>query len=185
MNLSFRRFELELRHPWAISSNAATGGKKVYPVVFLELQDKQGRRGLGEAAPSSRYNETAETVLAFLNRVEAERLSFDDIPASMAYLETLAPNAQPAKAAINLALLDGSAKAVRQPVYDFLKVGFTEGRHLTSFSIGIDRPEKIRQKVIDADAYPVLKLKLGFSTRPGKPGCLARGRSAQTGARGC
>lgn len=161
MHLSFRRYELQLRHAWAVASNAARGGKTVYPVVFVELQDAAGRRGCGEAAPSSRYQESAETVMAFLARVDASRLSFDDLAGSMAYLESIAPGNYPAKTALNLALLDGMAQAAGQPVYDFLRLGFTEGRHLTSFSIGIDRPEVIREKVRAAEAYPILKLKLG------------------------
>ena len=159
--LTFRRHELQLRHRWAVSSNAASGGKAVYPVVFVELQDDAGRRGLGEAAPSSRYGETAETVMAFLRRIEARRLSFDDLPGSMAYLESIAPGNYPAKTAINVALLDGMARAARQPLCDFLGLGFTEGRHVTSFSIGIAAPEVIQQKVLAADPFPILKLKLG------------------------
>lgn len=161
MRLSYQRYELQLRHAWAISSNAAAGGKKVYPVVFVDLQDEQGRRGLGEAAPSSRYKESAETVLSFLQRIDANRLSFDDPAGSMAYLDSIRPGHYPAKAAINLALLDGLAKSVHQPVCDFLGLGFTEGRHTTSFSIGLDRPEVVREKVLAAATYPVLKLKLG------------------------
>jgi L-alanine-DL-glutamate epimerase-like enolase superfamily enzyme len=42
-----------------------------------------------------------------------------------------------------------------------LKLGFKEGKHITSFSIGLDRPEIIRQKVAEAERYPVLKLKVG------------------------
>ena len=161
MKLSPQHFILRLRHSWAVSSNTATGGKTVFPVIFVELQDEQGRRGLGEASPSSRYQESAGTVLAFLRRLDAHRLSFDDLPGSMAYLESVAPGNYPAKTAINVALLDGLARAARQPLCDFLSLGFTEGRHVTSFSIGLDEPEVIQQKVLAADSFPILKLKLG------------------------
>jgi L-Ala-D/L-Glu epimerase len=40
-------------------------------------------------------------------------------------------------------------------------LGFREGAHVTSFSIGIDSPDVIAQKVREAEAFPVLKLKLG------------------------
>jgi L-Ala-D/L-Glu epimerase len=117
--------------------------------------------GVGESAPSSRYNENAQSVEAFLRKVDATRLSFDDIPASMAYLDTIAPGNASAKGAINIALLDGAAKKANVPLYDYFKLGFSEGKHVTSFTIGIDTPEKIRQKVQEADQYPVLKLKVG------------------------
>ncbi|MBI5387923.1 MAG: dipeptide epimerase [Verrucomicrobia bacterium] len=161
MTLTFRRFDLKLRHTWAIASDVTTGGKNFYPVVFVELEDGQGRRGVGEGAPSSRYKESTDTVIAFLRRVEASRLSFDDVAGSMAYLESVAPGNYPAKTAVNLALLDGAAKAARKSVCEFLNLGFTEGRHVTSLTIGIDRPEMVRQKVREAEDFPVLKVKLG------------------------
>src|SRR5687767_7747196 len=79
----------------------------------------------------------------------------------MKYLDTVAPGNHAAKCAVNIALLDGGAKAARQPIYDYLKLGFTEKKHITSFSIGIDKPDVIREKVREADKYPVLKLKVG------------------------
>jgi L-alanine-DL-glutamate epimerase-like enolase superfamily enzyme len=164
MNLTFRRFDLALTHKWAIASNAATGGKKVYPVVFVELRDRDGVAGLGESAPSNRYAEDVETAAAFLRRVDAAQLSFDDLPGSMAYVESLAPGNHSPKGALNMALLDGAAQKAGRPVCEFLGLGFTEGRHVTSFTIGIDTPEMIRLKVREAEQYPVLKIKVGGPT---------------------
>ena len=161
MKIKFWPFDLELAHAWAVSSNAASGGKNVFTVVFVELEDDHGRRGIGEAAPTNRYNESAETVEAFLKRVDPNRLSFANVVESMDYLETVAPGNYAAKTAINLALLDAAGREAATPIYDLLNLGFTEARHVTSFSIGIDRPEIIRQKVLEADRYPILKLKVG------------------------
>src|SRR6185295_19157133 len=88
-------------------------------------------------------------------------LSFDDVAASMAYLDTLSTNDQSAKCAINLALLDGAAKRARVSVHHCLGLDFLEQHHLTSFSIGIDKPAVIRKKVLAAETFPVLKTKLG------------------------
>jgi len=52
-----------------------------------------------------------------------------------------------AKCAFNIALLDGAAKRAKKPIYDFLGLGFRENHHVTSFTIGIDMPDVIRQKV--------------------------------------
>ena len=38
---------------------------------------------------------------------------------------------------------------------------FDEGKHLTSFTIGLDSPDVIRRKTEEAAAFPILKLKLG------------------------
>src|SRR5205807_736588 len=36
-----------------------------------------------------------------------------------------------------------------------------ENHHVTSFTIGIDKPEIVRKKVLEAETYPVLKVKVG------------------------
>ena len=47
--------------------------------------------GLGESAPSSRYKENVPGAMEFLAKIDAGKLSFDDIPGSMKYIEALAP----------------------------------------------------------------------------------------------
>jgi L-alanine-DL-glutamate epimerase-like enolase superfamily enzyme len=42
-----------------------------------------------------------------------------------------------------------------------LGIGFREGAHYSSYSIGIDSPEVVKEKVKEAEGYPILKLKLG------------------------
>jgi L-alanine-DL-glutamate epimerase-like enolase superfamily enzyme len=68
-----------------------------------------------------------------------------------------------AKCALNIALLDGAAKRNKKPIYDFLELGFRENHHVTSFTIGIDKPDMIRKKVLEAERYPVLKVKVGVA----------------------
>ena len=161
MNLEYLPFDLMLNHTWAISRSAATGGgSKIASVVLVRLSDKS-TAGLGEAPTSRRYVQSAASIQDFLRRVDANKLSFHDIPASMAYLELLAPNNSSAKCALNVALVDGAARHAGQPVYDLLGLGFAENKHLTSYSIGIDTPESIRRKVAEAAPYPILKLKVG------------------------
>jgi len=164
MRLRFWRYDLKLTHRWMISSGTGpngSGGKDYYGVVFLELADEDGTLGLGEAAPSSRYAETPQSTVDFLSRVDATRLSFDDVERSMTYLGSLGPGCYAAKAALNLALLDGFGRRAGKPVHACLGLPFTEGRHQTSFSIGIDTPEMMRAKTLEAVAFPVLKIKLG------------------------
>ena len=164
MQLTFRRFDLQLAHRWTIASGlgpGGSGGTNVFKVVFVELTDQDGVRGLGETAPSSRYQENVDSTMAFLARVDASRLSFADVPASMDYLERVAAGNFAPKCSLNIALLDGAARKAGKSVCDHLGLGFRESKHVTSFSIGIDKPEVIRQKVIEAERYPVLKLKVG------------------------
>jgi L-alanine-DL-glutamate epimerase-like enolase superfamily enzyme len=158
MKLDFRHLDLQLAHLWTI---ARTGGTTVAKVVVVELTAADGTVGLGEAAPTARYKESARTVEAFLRKVDPRGLSFSDVEGSMRYLDTLSRHDVSAKCALNLALLDGAGKKAKKPIYDLLGLGFRDDHHLTSFTIGIDKPEMIRKKVEQAAAYPVLKMKVG------------------------
>jgi L-alanine-DL-glutamate epimerase-like enolase superfamily enzyme len=158
VKINARACELRLANPWKIAS---TEGAGVQRTVIVELTDAEGVFALGEAAPASLYGESAETVLPVLARLDATKLSFSDVPGSMSFLESLPGIPTAVKCALNLALLDGAAKRGGRSLHDFLGLGFRENQHVTSFSIGIDSPDIIRQKVSDAADYPVLKLKVG------------------------
>jgi len=157
MKLTFWRERLQLANTWTI----ARGSTNVFEVVLAEMRDQQGRLGIGEAAPIGRYHESPASVEKFFRQVDGDRLSFADVAASMNYLHSLSPSDMAAKCALNLALVDGAARSRGQAVYDYFGLGFREQQHVTSFSIGIDRPENIRKKVAAAAAYPVLKVKVG------------------------
>ncbi len=88
--------------------------------------------------------------MAFLKKVEAKYLSFDDIPGSMAYLDRLSPGDLAAKCAVNIALWDGAGKRKKTAIYDILGLGFREEAHVTSYTIGIDTPEMVKVKVAEA-----------------------------------
>lgn len=157
MKLSFWREQLQLANTWTI----ARGSTNLFQVVMVQLVAPDGVTGIGEASPITRYHESPATVETFCQRVDASRLSFADVDSSMAYLNSLSPGDMSAKCALNIALLDGAGKLTRKPIYDLLGLGFRDQHHVTSFSIGIDTPEVIKKKVLAAEQYPVLKLKVG------------------------
>jgi L-alanine-DL-glutamate epimerase-like enolase superfamily enzyme len=178
MKFDFRPFELLLSHTWTISGGAKTGGgSNAVQTMLVRLTDNN-IVGLGEGPCSTRYSESVASMQNFLRQVDPAKLSFDDIPGSMAYLEKLAPKNYSPKCAINVALLDGAARKAGKPIYDLLGLGFSEKKHLTSFSIGIDSAEVIRKKTIEAAPYPVLKLKVGA---PGDRENMAALRQAAPG----
>jgi L-alanine-DL-glutamate epimerase-like enolase superfamily enzyme len=166
-SLTYTRFNLALAHSWAIATDVQSGqvrGKSEYPVVFVVLKDAQGRSGLGEASPSSQYGETWETVFRFLGQIDASRLSFDDLSASRAYLESLPNHSMPARCAVDIALLDGAARAARQSLHRFLGLEYPATGALSSFTIGLDTPDRMEAKAREAARYPILKMKLGAPT---------------------
>jgi L-alanine-DL-glutamate epimerase-like enolase superfamily enzyme len=65
-----------------------------------------------------------------------------------------------AKAALDIALMDWVGKALNTPLYKMFGLN-TSKAPVTSFSIGIDTPEVIKQKVKEAEPFPILKIKVG------------------------
>lgn len=153
---------LELKQPWAIANRPGhnRNGISHKTCVLLELSDADGNVGLGEAAPVSTYNETALSTLRFLREFDWTRLSFHHLENSLAYLHASKKGNYAAKAAIDLALHDGAAKAAGKDLATFLDLPRSSGGLPTCFSIGLGSPEEIRQRTADALRFPVLKLKV-------------------------
>ncbi|HEX7652313.1 MAG TPA: dipeptide epimerase, partial [Verrucomicrobiae bacterium] len=106
MKIRARACELKLANPWKIASTQGSGTHKT---VIIELVHPDGLTAIGEAAPSSLYGESADSVISFLNSMDASLLDWRDVPGSMVALETLPGLPMAAKCALNLALLDGAA----------------------------------------------------------------------------
>lgn len=158
MHLSCEQVELELRHTWTISRNSSD----VKPNIIVKLE-KDGIVGYGEAAPNVRYNETPESTTALMDKAvplfaEADPWNFVELGYAIRDLEQ---GQTAGKAALDTALLDWVTKAMGLPLYKYLGLN-KSNTPLTSFSIGIDTPEVVKQKVIEAEPYPVLKIKVGL-----------------------
>jgi L-alanine-DL-glutamate epimerase-like enolase superfamily enzyme len=156
MKLTYRRFDLRLKHTFRI----ARGSSDIDPVILVELEH-EGIVGYGEAAPSGRYGESADTVVAFLSGLGLER--FDDpfrLEDILGYVDSRADGNGAAKAAVDIALHDWVGKKLGVPLYDYWGVDPTH-TPVTSFTIGIDTPDVIERKVREAESYPLLKVKVG------------------------
>jgi L-alanine-DL-glutamate epimerase-like enolase superfamily enzyme len=160
MKLNSRPVDLKLAHTWTIARGSGTN---IFKTVVVEVTGADGTVGLGEAAPTARYKESVGTVEVFFKKVDPRGLSFNDIEGSMTYLDTVSPHDLAAKCALNIALLDGAGKRAKKPIYDSLGLGFRDQHHVTSFTIGIDKPDMIRKKVLEAERFPVLKMKVGVA----------------------
>jgi L-alanine-DL-glutamate epimerase-like enolase superfamily enzyme len=130
---------------------------------WLVRVEQDGEEGWGEAAPSRRYGETAETVAAALD--DLFPLVGDDPYATAAIEERLGghlwENAS-AKTAISAALHDLIGRRHGLPLYRWLGLDL-ERIPPTSFTIGIAEPEEMKRKVEEAAPYPILKIKMGFA----------------------
>ncbi len=137
------------------------GGQSDYRTVWVRLSDGDGQEGWGEAAPTKFYGETAESVLAALE-VYATALPADPLNMEEAERrwETMLRENAAARAALSAALHDLAGKRLGVPVYRMWGLDPCKAPQST-FTIGLDTPERIRAKVLEAEQYPILKVKLG------------------------
>lgn len=148
---------LMLRHTWTISRNSSDYKDNGFVRIV-----RDGVVGWGEAAPNVRYGESAEQTVAALKRARGAFESGDWLAyATMPERWTSAIGDQRcAGAALDMALLDWVGRKLNVPLYRLL--GLDKNKvPVTSFSIGIDTPEAVQQKVKEAADFPVLKIKVG------------------------
>ncbi len=157
LQLSADVITLKTRHPFVI----ARGGEDDNRVVWVRLTDADGGEGWGEADPSRYYGETADTVLAVLKQLEPH---LPQDPCDLESAETRFAQAVPrnaaARAALSAALHDLVGKRLGQPVWRLWGLDPARAPR-SSFTIGLDTPEQMRRKVVEASAYSILKIKLG------------------------
>jgi L-alanine-DL-glutamate epimerase-like enolase superfamily enzyme len=156
MRLTHSQYDLRLKHTFTI----ARGGRDTSAVVLVHLEH-EGITGCGEAAPSARYGESPETVSSFLANLNLSSFQSPfELESILAYVEKSAAGNTAAKASVDIALHDWIGKKLGVPLFRYWGL---EGLQppKTSFTIGIDTPEVIEQKVREAEAYPILKIKLG------------------------
>jgi L-alanine-DL-glutamate epimerase-like enolase superfamily enzyme len=156
MELTYRPFELQLKHTFTIAKFSRTST----PVMLLQIAH-EGYIGYGEASMVPYMSENYQTAADFLGKVDAGRFIYPfNFTEIMAYLDSLAPGNTAIKAGIDIALHDLDGKLKQQPCYKLLGSN-PAFMPLTSFTIGIDTPEIMRQKLLEASGFKIIKVKLG------------------------
>jgi L-alanine-DL-glutamate epimerase-like enolase superfamily enzyme len=156
MKLTYQSFELLLRHTFTIAKFSRTST----PVMLLKVEH-EGQTGYGEASMVPYMGESYESANAFLNKVDASQLKYPfDFESIIAYLDSIAPGNPAIKAGIDIALHDLDGKLQQKACWQIL--GSDPAKMpLTSFTIGIDTPEVIVQKVKENPDCKIIKVKLG------------------------
>ena len=156
MKLGFKPFTLQLKH----SFNLATSSRTTTPVM-LTLVEYDGQMGYGEASMPPYLGESHETATKFLSLVDLAQFDnpflLEDI---LNYVDNIMPGNHAAKASVDIALHDLVGKITGQPVYKLLGLNPLKTPN-TSFTIGMDTPDIVKQKVAEAEPYKLLKVKLG------------------------
>ena len=158
IKLSFEPYELQLRHTFTVSSYS----RKTTPGVQVRL-DYEGFTGYGEASMPPYLGQSVETVCNFLQKVDMQQFRdpfrLEDI---LAYVDSLSPGDGAAKAAVDIALHDLAGKLIGQPWWRLWGLDPSKTPD-TTFTIGIDTPDIVRQKTREcADRFNILKVKVGL-----------------------
>lgn len=162
MKLRFFPYELKLRHVFTV----ATYSRTTTPDVQVEIE-YDGAVGYGEASmPPYLQKElgTMDSVLAFLKKVQDSIGRFSDpfqLEDILAYIDGLSEGDAAAKTAVDIALHDLVGKLLQAPWYKIWGLD-KEKAPSTTFTIGIDTQEVVRQKTKEcAEQFNILKVKLG------------------------
>jgi len=157
MQLSFRAFEAQLRHPFAVSGYTRT----TTPIVLTEI-NYGGFTGYGEAAMPPYLGESQASVMAFLQRVNLTQFSnpfeLEDI---LGYVDSITINNTAAKASVDIALHDLVGKLIGKPWHAIW--GYNASKvPVTTFTIGMGTEKEVREKTLETAPFKVLKVKLGM-----------------------
>ena len=162
MQLRFFPYELKLAHVFTVASYS----RSTTPDVQVELE-YDGMIGYGEASMPpylSKELGTVESVMAFLQQVQQVIGQFDDpfkIEEILTYIDAMDEGNAAAKTAVDIALHDLVGKLLQAPWYKIWGLD-KEKTPSTTFTIGIDTPDVVRQKTREcADRFNILKVKLG------------------------
>nr|WP_320000619.1 dipeptide epimerase [uncultured Draconibacterium sp.] len=156
MQLSFKPFELQLKHTFTL----ATSSRTTTPVMLVELKH-DGLIGYGEASMPPYLGESHETVARFLKKVDLSGFNdpfrMDEI---LEYVDQLEPGNRAAKACVDIALHDLVGKILGQPWYKIWGLK-SEDAPYTTYTIGIDTREMVIEKTKEAAGFKMLKVKMG------------------------
>lgn len=156
LTLKWMPFDALLKHPFTIANFTRT----TTPIVLTEIS-WNGYTGYGEASMPPYLGETQASVMEFLRKIDLSK--FKDpfqIQDILTYVESIAINNTAAKAAVDIALHDLVGKIMGQPWWKIW--GFnSQTTPDTSFTVGLDTEEVVKQKTREAAPYNIIKVKLG------------------------
>lgn len=159
LTLRFLPYDLQLRHTFTLANSSRNSTPDV--LTYIEFE---GITGYGEASMPPYLGESVESATRFLSSLNLSQFNdpfqMDDI---LRYVDSVAPGNCAAKAAVDIALHDLVGKIMKQPWYKIWGYDPADTPN-TSFTIGIDTPDVVRQKVAEAVPYKILKVKLGQKT---------------------
>src|SRR5690606_3312439 len=142
MKVAYKPFELNLKHPFTIAKFSRTST----PIMLLEI-NHEGFTGFGEASMVPYMGENIETASAFMSKVDLSWLKSPfDFAEVIDYLDQIEGGNPNIKAAIDIALHDLKGKLEGIPCYKYFGSD-PSVMPPTSYTLGIDTPEVLIQKI--------------------------------------
>jgi len=155
MKVTFRKLTLLKKHPFAISRGVATESQNLFVIV-----EDQGHKGVGEFSVGTGDPLTPDIATNQLQQLVDEGL--EGLSISEIYTKMRERGlAGATMAALDIALWDLKAKKAGMPLYELLGL---PNRHVpTSITVGINKPEVVKQRVPEllSTGCKYLKIKLG------------------------
>ncbi len=158
LNLSFRPYELKLRHAFNLARNQRT----TTPGVQVQIE-YDGITGYGEASMPPYLGESVASVSEFLGKLDLSQFSDPfRIEEIHEYMESVAPDNRAAKASVDIALHDLIGKIMGQPWHKIWGLNPDKTPN-TSFTISYDAdPVEMKKKIEETSPYKVVKVKMGL-----------------------
>lgn len=158
MLLQICSYQLVFKHAFGVSSNS----RKETTSVFIKLKAEKWE-GYGEACLPAYLGETEEQTIGFLKKAAKFLRQYDPVLPIHFFLDeidTIDEHCNAAKAALDMALHDLYGKIQSQSIAQIFGLARIPPIR-TSFTIGIDQPEKLRLKIEEASEFEILKIKAG------------------------
>lgn len=159
MQFRYSKFNLEFIHTFTVSSFS----RNSTPVVYTQLEHA-GEIGYGEASLPPYLGEDQNSVVAFYQKLNLKQFQNPlDIESILHYVDSIAIGNNAAKAGIDIALHDLIGKLTKQSIRSMYHL--EDNQPLTSFTIGLDTPNKMLKKTLEAKdmGFKILKIKIGAS----------------------
>jgi len=157
MEIHAAPLDLSLARPFTISR----GTRNVAANVLVEVRH-EGLTGRGEGAPNVRYGQSQASALAALRSFPVDPAASPyDLAEVVGRFSSRHPGESAARCALESALWDWIGRARRRPLCRLLSIDPNRPCPPSSFTISIDDPARITERVEEAAAWPILKLKLG------------------------
>ena len=162
MNFSFTKYRIRCTHPFGISRSSHDH----YDIIYLYLENN-GFVGRGEAAPSDRYNETTDSIMAILESGISIPGKMDDPVKFSEAIFSQCNNMKSLEVAFSMAILDLWCQQNHISLNEYFDAD-PKSAPKTSYTISIGDMDLIGEKVTEGSPYSILKVKLGMGIKKDK-----------------